>query len=111
MPEVFAGLPVTDHDVARAWYERLTGRPPDMEPHASESVWRLGGSAWIYVVADAERAGHGLLTVIVDDLDAHVAELAARGLRTGPIERLAQVRKAEIRDPDGNRITFGQPLP
>ena len=111
MTDVFAGLPVADHAAARAWYERLLGRPPDMEPHGRESVWRLAEQAWIYVVEDAERAGRGLLTVIVDDLVAQIAELAERGVTTDPIESIpGKARTAEIRDPDGNRIMFGQPM-
>jgi catechol 2,3-dioxygenase-like lactoylglutathione lyase family enzyme len=111
MTEVFAGLPVADHAAARGWYERLVGRPPDMEPHATESVWKLAGSAWIYVVEDAERAGRGLLTVIVDDLDAQLAGLAERGVETGPVETIGDgMRGTRIRDPDGNRITFGSPV-
>jgi catechol 2,3-dioxygenase-like lactoylglutathione lyase family enzyme len=110
MPEVFAGLPVTDHAAAAAWYERLFGEPPFMRPHATESVWRLEEHAWVYVVEDAERAGHGLLTVLVADLDAQVAGLAERGLTTEPIVAMDNgVRTAEIRDADGNLVKFGQP--
>lgn len=110
MPDVFAGIPVTDLDTARAWYERLTGEPPFMQPNDDEYVWRLEEHSWIYVVRDAERAGNALLTVIVDDLDAQVAGLAERGLTTLPIETMDNgVRTAEIRDPAGNLIKFGQP--
>ena len=64
----------------------------------------------LYVVEDSERAGCGLLTVIVDDLDAQLAGLAERGLRTDPVETMDNgVRTAEIRDADGNLIKFGQP--
>ena len=76
MSEVFAGLPVTDHAAAEPWYERLFGEPPFMRPHDTESAWRLEEHAWVYVVQDPKRAGHGLLTVLVDDLDAQVAGLA-----------------------------------
>ena len=109
--ELFEGLPVTDYPAARAWYERLFGREPDMLPHDTEAVWKMTGHGWVYVVADAERAGRGLLTMLVDDLDAHVAELASRGLATDPVDTIpGKVRTARIADPDGNRITFGQPL-
>jgi catechol 2,3-dioxygenase-like lactoylglutathione lyase family enzyme len=30
---MFAGIPVSDLDVAFAWYEDLLGRPPDRHPH------------------------------------------------------------------------------
>lgn len=104
---MFAGLPVTDIAPARAWYERLLGRGPDMVPHDREVTWKLAEEGWIYVVEDPLRAGRALLTLIVDDLDAEVAAIEARGLE---VSRLAggPPFKAEIEDPDGNRITFGQ---
>ena len=108
--EFFAGVPVADYAAALAWYERLAGRPADFAPHETESVWRLG-PAWIYVVSDAERAGRAMLTLIVDDLEAEVAALAERGLETGPMGMVADVmRKADITDPEGNRITFAEDL-
>jgi catechol 2,3-dioxygenase-like lactoylglutathione lyase family enzyme len=109
MTEVFAGLPVADHAAAAPWYERLFGEPPFMRPHDHESVWRLEEHAWVYIVEDPERAGHGLLTLLVDDLDAQVAALAERGLATDPIHTMDNgVRTAEIRDPDGNLLKFGE---
>jgi hypothetical protein len=48
------------------------------------------------------------VTIFVDDLDARVAAVAARGLE--PDERLTYtngVRKALYRDPDGNEVAFG----
>jgi glyoxylase I family protein len=109
---VFAGIPVADYATGREFYERLLGRPPDMYPNDNEAVWQVAGAGWIYVVGDAGRAGNALLTLIVDDLDEHVAVLAERGLATDPTDTLpGVVRRAEITDPDGaNRVTFGQPL-
>jgi catechol 2,3-dioxygenase-like lactoylglutathione lyase family enzyme len=106
---VFAGVPVTDYAAARAWWERLVGRPPDLIPNDHEAAWQLTETGWIYIDADAGPAGQALITVLVDDLDRHVAELAERGLATEPIDTVAGVvRTARITDPDGNRITFGQ---
>jgi catechol 2,3-dioxygenase-like lactoylglutathione lyase family enzyme len=106
---LFAGLPVADIAAASAWYERLLGRPPDMRPHAGEVTWQLAPAGWIYVVADVPRAGSGLVTLIVHDLDATLGELANRGMDAGPVETLGNgVRKATVADPDGNAITFGQ---
>jgi catechol 2,3-dioxygenase-like lactoylglutathione lyase family enzyme len=97
---VFAGLPVSDLEPALAWYERLLGRPPDMRPHAGEAVWQLAEGALIYVVVDPERAGRGLLTLIVDDVDVELEPIAR--------ETIAAGRKTVFADPDGNRITFAQ---
>ena len=106
---LFAGVPVAELHAALAWYERLLGGPPDLVPNESERMWRLTDGGWVYVVADAERAGRGLLTLIVDDLDAHLVELADRGIEAGELEAISETtRKAVLVDPDGNRITLGE---
>lgn len=110
--EFFAGIPVADYESMLPWYERLMGNPPDFFPQDGEAVWRVTDHAWIYVVTDVERAGKALITILVDDLDAQVAQLTERGVLVGPIDVIVgAVRKAEVSDPEGNRITFGQPLP
>jgi catechol 2,3-dioxygenase-like lactoylglutathione lyase family enzyme len=107
--ELFAGLPVGDISAARDWYERLLGAEPDFLPHDEEAVWRVAGG-WLYVVVDPDRVGRGLVTILVDDLDAHLAELAERGIETGEVEELGNgTRTTKVSDPDGNRIQFGQP--
>jgi predicted enzyme related to lactoylglutathione lyase len=78
--QLFAGVPTADLAAARAFYERLLGRPPDMTPHAREVAWQVSEHGWIYVVEDAPRAGHATLTLLVDDLDAAVAGMVARGI-------------------------------
>jgi hypothetical protein len=104
---LFAGLRVSSFDAARPWYERLLGDPSFL-PHATEAVWTLAEDRSIFIVEDAGRAGDGDVTVLVDDLDAAVAEITARGLE--PSERLTYgngMRKALYRDVDGNEIGFG----
>lgn len=109
--ELFAGIAVADYESALAWYERLLGRPPDLIPNENEAAWQLTTMGWIYVVGDATRAGKALLTLLVDNLEDHVAELADRGLATGAIDTVpGVVRKAVITDPEGNTITFGEAL-
>ena len=104
---LYAGIPVNDFTVALQWYERLLGEP-SFFAHATEAVWILADERSVYVVEDAERAGHGLVTVFVHDLDAILGEIAARGVE--PDERLTYsngVRKVLYRDADGNEIGFG----
>jgi hypothetical protein len=107
----FAGLPVTDRAVAQAWYARLLGREPNFFPNDTEAVWQLTDTAWVYVVVDADRAGRGLLTVLVDDLAALVAGMGERGIDAGEMETFAEVmRRVRLFDPDGNRLTFAENL-
>lgn len=107
----FAGVAVADYPSALAWYERLMGRSPDFNPHESEAVWQVIENGWIYVVADPNRAGKALLTLMVDNLDRQVAELTERGITVGAIETQPGLfRRAEVIDPEGNKISFGQAL-
>jgi Glyoxalase/Bleomycin resistance protein/Dioxygenase superfamily len=105
---LFAGIPVSDYEAARPWYERLLGGEPSFIPHASEAVWELEEHRALFIVEDAERAGRAIQTLFVEDLDARVADIASRGLE--PDERVTypgKARKAIYRDDDGNEISFG----
>jgi catechol 2,3-dioxygenase-like lactoylglutathione lyase family enzyme len=104
---LFAGLRVRDLRAARPWYERLFGEP-SFFPNDHEAVWTLADERSVYVVEHAGGAGHSVVTLFVDDLDAQLAAIAARGLE--PDERVTLsngVRKALYRDPDGNEVGFG----
>ena len=109
--DLFAGNRVSDYESAKSWYERLLGAEPSFFPHATEAVWELGEHRWLFINEDAEGAGRALHTIFVDDLDALVAEIAARGIE--PHERVTypgKARKAIYRDADGNEISFGGPV-
>jgi catechol 2,3-dioxygenase-like lactoylglutathione lyase family enzyme len=107
---LFAGISVADRDAAAAWYERLTGRPPDLIPNDREAAWQMSDSGWIYVVEDESLAGSALTTLLVEDLEAFLAGLAERGIAAGPIETIGdEVLRTLVRDPDGNRLQIGQP--
>jgi catechol 2,3-dioxygenase-like lactoylglutathione lyase family enzyme len=104
---LFAGLRVRDFATARAWYEQLLGEPTFF-PHETEAVWTLADDRSVYVVQAPEHAGHSVVTLFLDDLDAKVAEIAARGLEPDERETYSNgVRKVTYRDPDGNEVGLG----
>lgn len=104
---LFAGLRVRDFHAARPWYERLLGEPTFF-PHDTEAVWTLAEDRSLYVVEHADGAGNCVVTVIVDDLDAEIAAIAARGLEPSNRETYPNgMRKMIYRDPDGNELGFG----
>ena len=106
--ELFAGIRVSDFERAKPWYERLLGGEPAFLPHATEAVWELAEHRYLYINEDAEGAGRALHTLLVDDLDALVTDIASRGIE--PDERVTnpgKARKAIYRDADGNEIGFG----
>jgi predicted enzyme related to lactoylglutathione lyase len=105
---LFAGIPVSDFAPALAWYEKLFGAPPSSFPHDTEAVWQLAEHRLVYVVQRPEHAGHAMHTVIVEDLDTLVAQIAQRGLEPATREAYGNgVRKITYIDPDGNEIGFG----
>ena len=109
--DLFAGIRVSDYGAAKPWYECLLGAEPSFMPHATEAVWELAEHRWLYIVEDAESAGRAIHTILVDDLDALVAEIASRGIE--PDERVTypgKARKAIYRDADGNEIGFGSAM-
>jgi hypothetical protein len=105
---LFAGIPVNNFAAALAWYQRLFGSPPAFFPTDTEAVWELAEQRSVYIEQVPEHAGHAMHTVLVDDLDALVARIAARGLEPAQRETYENgVRKITYHDPDGNAFGFG----
>jgi predicted enzyme related to lactoylglutathione lyase len=108
---VFAGVPVSDLDAARAWYELVFDHEPDLIPNAEEAAWRLTDTGWVYLIVDPGRAGTALSTVLVADLTAVVAGFQRRGLEPAPIHTMpGAALTSTLTDPDGNRLQFAEPL-
>jgi len=105
---LFAGFRVSEIGAGRTWWQRVFGREPDLVPHEREVAWQVAEAGWIYVVEDPGSAGGGLATLVVEDLDAEVAQLRERGVEPELVNE-GKVRKAIVRDPDGNELALGQP--
>jgi catechol 2,3-dioxygenase-like lactoylglutathione lyase family enzyme len=106
--ELFAGMTVSDYERAQDWYVRLLGAEPAFFPNDIEAVWEIAEHRYLYILASPEGAGGGLVTLFVDDVEALVAEIAARGIEPDESETYSNgVRKVTYHDPDGNEIGFG----
>jgi catechol 2,3-dioxygenase-like lactoylglutathione lyase family enzyme len=106
--DLFAGIAVSEYAASVKWYEQLLGYPPAFFPHETEAVWELAEHRYLYIVQEAERAGHAMHTLFVSDLDTVVGQIAVRGLEPSKCETYPNgVRKMTYRDPDGNEIGFG----
>ena len=105
---LFAGISVNDYAAALTWYQRLFGSPPAFFPSDTEAVWELAEHRWVYIEQRPDHAGHAMHTILVDDLDARVSQIADRGLEPVKQETYANgVRKITFCDPDGNEFGFG----
>ena len=106
--DLFAGIPVNDYAAALVWYQRLFGSPPTFFATETEAVWELAEHRWVYIEQQPEHAGHAMHTILIDELDALVAQIAERGLEPAKRETYENgVRKITYRDPDGNEIGYG----
>jgi catechol 2,3-dioxygenase-like lactoylglutathione lyase family enzyme len=105
---VLAALPVRDLDAAVRWFGELVGAGPTARPMDGLAEWRFPAGGWVQVFADAERAGKGSLTVIVDDIEACRRDLAAKGIAIDSSGDGGTTRISTITDPDGNRIVLAQ---
>ena len=106
--KVLAGLAVADVDVALGWYERLLGRPAGALPMDGLAEWHFADGGSIQLVQDADRAGRGLMTLAVEDLERCVGDLRTRDLNPEAIDDQTsdKVLIATIADPEGNTITL-----
>ena len=78
---------------------------------AEAAEWHVTETGSIQLVQSAERAGSGLVTLSVDDVDELVAALAGRDLELAAADtQSGMFRIASITDPDGNVITFAEDL-
>jgi hypothetical protein len=106
--DLFAEMAVSEYAAGLAWYERLLGRPASFEAHATESVWELAEHRYLVVLEKAEDAGHGIVTVFLEDYQAWLDAVSSRGIEPTTVETYDNgVRKATFHDPDGNEIGFG----
>jgi catechol 2,3-dioxygenase-like lactoylglutathione lyase family enzyme len=104
---IFAGIPVTDYNVALDWYQRLLGSEPTFYPNDVEAVWQLADSCHVYIIKDLDRAGGGVTMIWVDDPRSAVAEIVSRGLEPVDVEKHDGVWKYVFHDADGNEIGIG----
>jgi uncharacterized protein YndB with AHSA1/START domain/predicted enzyme related to lactoylglutathione lyase len=106
---ILAGIAVANIEDAIGWYGRVFGRNFDDRPMKEAAEWRLTQGGSLQLVLDKERAGKSMVTIGVSDIDELAADLQSKGLeaKAGGTPS-GKFRLAQIRDPDGNLLTFAQ---
>lgn len=109
--DIAAVIATKDYATARAWYVRVLGRAPDLEPIEGVGEWQIAETAWLQVAEDHDRAGKTAVRFGVDDLSAQIAALEDEGIATGELVVIADmVKVVDVADPDGNEVSFVQDL-
>jgi catechol 2,3-dioxygenase-like lactoylglutathione lyase family enzyme len=105
--DICAVVATRDYATARAWYSRIMGRDPDLEPVDGVAEWQITATAWLQLIEDADRAGKSAVRFGVNDLAAQIAELNDAGIATGePVVIADMVTVVDVADPDGNEVSF-----
>lgn len=102
---ILAAVPSSDMARSEAFYASLIGRPVDERPMPVLAQWRWDGGV-LQVVEDVDRAGGGLVSVVVADMSEAVAGLRQRGLSVDAEEGTVVAQVATLLDPDGNQVTL-----
>jgi uncharacterized glyoxalase superfamily protein PhnB len=107
MPE----LPLADVSAGVAYYRDVLGFSVNYQQHDIGVMDR--DAVRLLLIARTDRhTGIGSCYVYVHDADALHAELVACGalVQGEPISRPWGLREFRVLDPEGNRLTFGQPF-
>lgn len=70
------------------------------------------GAVTLFLTEHPESAAGALVYLHADDVDALAQELQAGGvvIEQGPISQPWGMREMQLKDPDGNRLRFGQDI-
>jgi catechol 2,3-dioxygenase-like lactoylglutathione lyase family enzyme len=105
--DISAVVATRDYATARAWYGRILGRDPDLEPIDGVAEWQITATAWLQLIEDADRAGTSAVRFGVNDLASQIAELNDAGIATGePVIIADMIKVVDVADPDGNEVSF-----
>jgi glyoxylase I family protein len=105
-------LNVPDVDEAVTFYVEVLGTKPrrDRPDFGFPGAWLDAGAHQIHLIqADPPPAGGQHFALEVDDLDAAVAEVRARGVEISDPSPVGTSRQAFLQDPGGNLIELHQP--
>lgn len=106
-------IPVPDSGEGRAWYARLLGREPDLQPADGVHEWRLVPGVWLQVVQGVPAApGAGqLLRLGVEDLEGAARAVGDAGGRVLDRQEVpAVIEFCDVEDPFGNRLSLYREL-
>lgn len=104
-------LKVPDITMGAAFYSRLLGREPDVEPHDDFKEWELVPTCWLQLAeGTAEPAGR--LRLGVEDIESNRARVERElGVTCSRIERISGLAAwCNFEDPWGNRLGLFQDL-
>jgi catechol 2,3-dioxygenase-like lactoylglutathione lyase family enzyme len=104
---ITVGVPVSDLDASRRWYERVLGLArPDLEPVAGVVEYRVG-TCWLQLSQGRVADTGWVFRIGVHDVRAERDRLLGLGVQVGRIEEIEDVIAfCTFADPDGNQLSL-----
>ncbi|MHA7135433.1 VOC family protein [Oerskovia turbata] len=102
----FSSFSVNDLDAARAFYADVLGVEVDQTPMGLDLRLGSGGHVFVYAKPNHVAASFTVLNFGVDDVDAAVDELVAKGVQFERYVGFEQDAKGIARDADGPAIAW-----
>jgi catechol 2,3-dioxygenase-like lactoylglutathione lyase family enzyme len=109
LQKIYSALLATDLAAAESWYTKLLGRGPDYRPMETMIQWDLFAEGGLQLVTDDNLAGNGALFLIVGDIATERRRLRDLGISLGDDIQGDYSTLAQVRDPDGNKVTLATP--
>ena len=100
---------IADLATGEDWYTKLLGRGPDHRPMPTLLHWELSDEGGLMLSSSKEIATRGAIFLYVADLAAERRRLDGLGIALGNDNEGDYSALAQVRDPDGNLITFASP--
>lgn len=105
---IYAQLNCSDLNTSTPWFEQVFAKPPDIKPMNGLVEWHHRDTAGLQLFENKKYAGHGTLTLIVDNLRQEQRRLEEAGLSPGPLEPATSTKLVKLSDPDGNTVVLVQ---
>ena len=109
LQKAYPSLLTADLGAAEGWYTKLLGRGPDHRPMPTLLHWELSDEGGLMLSSSTEIASRGAIFLYVADLADERRRLDGLGIALGSDNEGDYSTLAQVRDPDGNLITFASP--
>jgi glyoxylase I family protein len=108
--DMIVGIAVSDLKRSKAWYSRLFGKEPDLEPFPGNVEYKVAGG-WVQITKGKVKPSSWGLQIEVGDLAQERerlrnAKIDASEVRTVP----GVISFFDLKDPDGNAMRWFQVL-
>lgn len=108
--DIITIIPVSDLAKSKAWYTKLFGKTPDLEPFPGNIEYKLG-NAWIQISKGTVKPSSWNLHIEVHDLAMEHRRLQDHGIVVSPIgTNPGVITWFDVSDPDGNGMRWFQVL-